>query len=118
MTTEADSPRTAAHASGPRLLVVVMLAVLSLGGSGYSSAAVASSDSFRAVTSASDDAPITSTSDAASRQRSVIRRRARRRLTLDLVTADDQRGTTLRRWLLRSVALMAPMLRGPPVLRL
>jgi hypothetical protein len=118
VTTHADSPSVTAYVSGPRLLVVVLLAVLSLGGSGLSSAAASSSEPFQAVTAAADDATLTGTASATNRQRSVIRRRARQRLTLHVVVTGNQRGTTVRRWLLRCVALMAPMWRGPPILRL
>ena len=118
MTTHADSPSVTAYVSGPRLLVVVLLAVLSLGGSGFSSAAASSSEPFQAVTSAADDGTVTGTADATKRQPSALRRHARQRLTVPVVEAGNPRSTTVRWWLVRCVALTAPMWRGPPILRL
>ena len=117
--TSYDNPaRTTEHASCPRLLVVVLLAVLAFGGSGYSSPAASSGDASRSATSASDEFPADATKAQMKGQRSVTRQCTRQPLSVPVIGAGIQCGTTLRRWLLRSVALMAPMWRAPPVLQL
>jgi hypothetical protein len=100
------------------MLVVVLLAVLSIGGGSYTSSAAASSEPFQTVSSAADDALVTAAADTTNRQRSVSRPRARRPLALAALTARNLRGLASQWRPRRDVALLIPMLRGPPVLRM